>query len=138
VILHHPGAVHGTLPATRPGSRRAITNVYADEQVLWAPHPGDGFQNEALMGHQPMPELSPGDPLECELFPAGVDRRLITAAGRSKSPRCRPAWAHPHLHRITHRQQRTGLFAAHVEHGGRRMQNRAHRHGRRKRTLFSP
>jgi hypothetical protein len=69
VILHHPGAVHGTLPATRLVSRRAITNVYADEQVRWAPHPGDGFQNEALMGHQPMPEISPGDPLQCELFP---------------------------------------------------------------------
>jgi ectoine hydroxylase-related dioxygenase (phytanoyl-CoA dioxygenase family) len=68
VILHHPGTVHGTLPATEAVPRRAITNVYADELVRWAPHPGDGFQNEALMGHQPMPELAPGDRLDCDLF----------------------------------------------------------------------
>lgn len=75
VILHHPGTVHGTLPAAEAVPRRAVTNVYADELVRWAPHPGDGFQNQALMGHQPMPELSPGEPLECDLF-----RRVWSAA----------------------------------------------------------
>ena len=70
VILHHPGTVHGSRTATEFVPRRAITNIYADEQAVWHPHPGNAFHNEALMGHQPMPALAAGDPPDtCDLFP---------------------------------------------------------------------
>ncbi|MGQ0845566.1 MAG: phytanoyl-CoA dioxygenase family protein [Sporichthyaceae bacterium] len=69
VVLHHPGTVHGTLPATEAVPRRAVTTIYADDEVRWDPHEGNAFHNETLMGHQPWPELAAGDRLACELFP---------------------------------------------------------------------
>lgn len=75
VILHHPGTVHGSRPATQAVPRRAVTNVYVDEHVRWHPHPGNAFHNEALMGHQGMPDLVEGDhPSKVDLF-----RRVWTA-----------------------------------------------------------
>jgi hypothetical protein len=56
--------------------RRAVTTIYADEHVRWNPHPANGFHNEALMGHQPMPDLAPGARIDCALFP-----RVWTAPG---------------------------------------------------------
>ena len=75
VILHHPGTVHGSRPATEAVPRRAVTTIYADEHVRWDPHPGNAFHNEALMGHQAMPDLTAGARLDCPLFP-----RVWTAA----------------------------------------------------------
>ncbi|MGQ0467006.1 MAG: phytanoyl-CoA dioxygenase family protein [Sporichthyaceae bacterium] len=69
VILHHPGTVHGTLPATESVPRRAVTTMYADDTVRWDPHDSHAFHNEPLMGHQPFPDLAAGDRLACELFP---------------------------------------------------------------------
>ncbi|HEX3613707.1 MAG TPA: phytanoyl-CoA dioxygenase family protein [Sporichthyaceae bacterium] len=69
VILHHPGTVHGSLPATDPAPRRAVTTIYADETVRWHPHPGNAFHNDALMGHQPIPDLAADSPIDCDLFP---------------------------------------------------------------------
>lgn len=69
MILHHPGTVHGSRPATEAVPRRALTTIYADDDVRWDPHPGHAFHNEALMGHQPFPDLAAGDRLRGELFP---------------------------------------------------------------------
>jgi len=81
VILHHPRTVHGSRPATDAVPRRAVTTNYVDEEVRWEPRPGHAFHNEALMGHQPFPELSAGDRIHGELFP-----RVWSAQTRQRSP----------------------------------------------------
>lgn len=69
VILHHPGTVHGSRPATEIVPRRAITTNYVDDQVRWEDRPGHAFYNEALMGHQPFPDITAGEQIRGELFP---------------------------------------------------------------------
>jgi ectoine hydroxylase-related dioxygenase (phytanoyl-CoA dioxygenase family) len=75
VILHHPRTVHGS-PANVAGSpRRAVAMFYVGDDVRWDPHPANGFNNSELMGHE-RPDLPPGAPVDCELFP-----RVWTAGG---------------------------------------------------------
>lgn len=69
VILHHPRTVHGSVANTATRSRRAVASMYCGEQSRWAPHPGMGFHNRELMGHEEIPDLAPGAPLDCDLFP---------------------------------------------------------------------
>jgi ectoine hydroxylase-related dioxygenase (phytanoyl-CoA dioxygenase family) len=68
-ILHHPWVIHGSPGNTLPRIRRAVSAIYAGDDVTWVPHPGQFLDNPDLSSHVPKPDLAPGDPIECELFP---------------------------------------------------------------------
>jgi ectoine hydroxylase-related dioxygenase (phytanoyl-CoA dioxygenase family) len=76
VVLHHPRTVHGTVPNVAAADRRAVAAFYCGDTTRWDPHPGNGFHNRELMGHEPIPDLAPGGPIDCALFP-----RVWTSAG---------------------------------------------------------
>jgi hypothetical protein len=61
--------VHGSGPNATGNMRRAITSVYTGDQVTWYPHSANMFKNLDFAGHVQMPDLEPGGPIDCELFP---------------------------------------------------------------------
>lgn len=69
VILHHPRTVHGSPAGIAQTARRASTLVYTGDDVRWDPHPANALNNVELMGHEPIPDLTAGGPIDCELFP---------------------------------------------------------------------
>jgi ectoine hydroxylase-related dioxygenase (phytanoyl-CoA dioxygenase family) len=69
VILHHPRTVHGSTANVAKARRRAIATFYTGGTTRWDLHPGTGFHNAELMGHEPIPDLAPGAPIDCDLFP---------------------------------------------------------------------
>lgn len=69
VVLHDPRTVHGSFGNRTGRYRRAITSFYAGDRAVWDPHPGNMFDNRDLTGHVTAPDLAPGDPLRCALFP---------------------------------------------------------------------
>lgn len=69
VVLHHPCTVHGTRETVTASPRRAVANMYAGEAVTWDPHPANMFRNTDMTGHVDVPDLTPGGPLACDLFP---------------------------------------------------------------------
>jgi len=68
-LLHHPLTVHGSRGNTTSRFRRAVANIYTGDQVTWNPHPANMFHNASLTGHVAMPDLPPGGPIDCDLFP---------------------------------------------------------------------
>ncbi len=74
VILHHPRAVHGSPANVARTARRATTLVYTGDDVRWAPHPGDAWSNIELMGHVDLPDLTPGERIDSDLFPLVWER----------------------------------------------------------------
>lgn len=76
VVLHHPWTVHGTREGATTRLRRAVANMYAGDQVTWDPHPANMFNNASMTGHVEAPDLAPGGPIACDLFP-----RVWPAAG---------------------------------------------------------
>jgi ectoine hydroxylase-related dioxygenase (phytanoyl-CoA dioxygenase family) len=68
-ILHHPRVIHGSPGNRLPRIRRALSAIYAGDDVTWDPHPGQFLDNPDLAAHVPKPDLAPGDPIECGLFP---------------------------------------------------------------------
>lgn len=69
VLLHHPRTVHGSLGNKTNNHRRAVTSFYVGDQATWNPHPANMFHNKSLTGHVTAPDLAPGAPLECDMFP---------------------------------------------------------------------
>jgi ectoine hydroxylase-related dioxygenase (phytanoyl-CoA dioxygenase family) len=69
LLLHHPRTVHGSLGNATDNYRRAITSFYAGDAVTWNPHKANMFNNKSLTGHVSAPDLEPGGPLECAMFP---------------------------------------------------------------------
>lgn len=69
VLLHHPMTVHGSLGNTTGDYRRACTSFYAGDRVTWNPHEANMFNNKSLTGHVTAPDLEPGGPIECDMFP---------------------------------------------------------------------
>lgn len=69
LLLHHPKTIHGSLGNSTSSFRRAITSFYAGERAVWYPHPANMFNNKSLTGHVVAPDLPPGAPIECEMFP---------------------------------------------------------------------
>lgn len=68
-LLHHPQTVHGSRGNTTDGFRRAVASMYTGDDVTWDPHPANMFNNTDLAGHVTMPDLEPGGPIDCPLFP---------------------------------------------------------------------
>jgi hypothetical protein len=68
-LLHHPRTVHGSRGNTSGAHRRAVTSIYTGDKVTWNPHPANMFNNKSLTGHVEMPDLEPGGPIDCALFP---------------------------------------------------------------------
>jgi ectoine hydroxylase-related dioxygenase (phytanoyl-CoA dioxygenase family) len=68
-LLHHPMTVHGSLGNFTQNYRRAITSFYTGDQVTWNPHVANMFNNKSLCGHVEAPDLTPGGPIDCEMFP---------------------------------------------------------------------
>lgn len=69
VVLHHPLTVHGSPGNTSARPRRAITAFYVGDGVTWNPRRRTMFDNPRLTGHVRMPDLAPGGPITCGLFP---------------------------------------------------------------------
>lgn len=69
VLLHHPKIVHGSHGNTTNRFRRALTNIYTGNLVTWDPHPANMFNNKDQTGHVEVPDLEPGQPIDCDLFP---------------------------------------------------------------------
>ena len=67
--------VHGSGANRTANYRRAVTSVYTGDQVTWYPHSANMFKNLDFAGHVRMPDLEPGGPIDCEMFP-----RVWTAA----------------------------------------------------------
>ena len=68
-LLHHPMTVHGS-PGNASGNfRRAVTSIYTGDKVTWNPHSANMFNNKSLTGHVEAPDLPPGGPVDCALFP---------------------------------------------------------------------
>lgn len=61
--------VHGSWGNTTTNFRRAITSVYTGDRVTWNPHSANMFRNVDFAGHVQMPDLTPGGPIDCDLFP---------------------------------------------------------------------
>jgi Phytanoyl-CoA dioxygenase (PhyH) len=69
-LLHHPKTVHGARGNKTNNFRRALTTVYTGDDVTWNPHSGNMFNNKDQTGHVTVPpELTPGGPIGCDLFP---------------------------------------------------------------------
>jgi ectoine hydroxylase-related dioxygenase (phytanoyl-CoA dioxygenase family) len=69
LLLHHPMTVHGSRGNTTSGYRRAVTTFYVGGSTTWDPHVANMFNNKSLTGHVTAPDLVPGGPVECEMFP---------------------------------------------------------------------
>ena len=69
LLLHHPLTVHGSYGNTTSRHRRAVTNFYVGSSTVWHPHRANMFNNKSLTGHVQAPDLVPGGPLECDMFP---------------------------------------------------------------------
>ncbi|MBA3742631.1 phytanoyl-CoA dioxygenase family protein [Sporichthya sp.] len=69
VLLHHPRTVHGSPPNVAIRRRRGLATMYTGDDVRYAPRATSAAANTALTGHVPRPDLAPGDPIDCELFP---------------------------------------------------------------------
>jgi ectoine hydroxylase-related dioxygenase (phytanoyl-CoA dioxygenase family) len=69
LLLHHPLTVHGSRGNTTSGYRRALTNFYVGSSTVWHPHRANMFNNKSLTGHVAPPELRPGGPILCDMFP---------------------------------------------------------------------
>jgi ectoine hydroxylase-related dioxygenase (phytanoyl-CoA dioxygenase family) len=69
LLLHHPRTVHGSLGNSTPNYRRAVTSFYVGDQATWNPHVANMFNNKSLTGHVTAPDLEPGGPIECDMFP---------------------------------------------------------------------
>ena len=69
LLLHHPMTVHGSLGNRTANYRRAITSFYVGSSTAWHPHVANMFNNTSLTGHVTAPDLVPGGPVECEMFP---------------------------------------------------------------------
>lgn len=67
--LHHPMVVHGSKGNMTRNFRRAVTVMYTGDEVTWNPHSANMFLNKSLLGHVDMPDLEPGGPIDCDLFP---------------------------------------------------------------------
>jgi ectoine hydroxylase-related dioxygenase (phytanoyl-CoA dioxygenase family) len=80
VLLHHPKVVHGSYGNTTGRFRRALTNVYIGDDVRWDPHAASMFNNKAQTGHVEIPNLRPGGPIDCSLFP-----RVWSQSGRGRA-----------------------------------------------------
>jgi ectoine hydroxylase-related dioxygenase (phytanoyl-CoA dioxygenase family) len=68
-LLHHPRTVHGSRGNTTSNFRRAVASIYTGDKVTWNPHPANMFNNKDLTGHVEIPDLLPGGPIDCPLFP---------------------------------------------------------------------
>lgn len=68
-LLHHPRTVHGSRGNRTSNFRRAVTTIYTGNKVTWNPHRANMFNNKDLTGHVEMPDLEPGGPIDCALFP---------------------------------------------------------------------
>jgi ectoine hydroxylase-related dioxygenase (phytanoyl-CoA dioxygenase family) len=69
LLLHHPMTIHGSLGNLTTNYRRAITSFYVGNSTTWNPHVANMFHNKSLCGHVTAPDLAPGGPVECDLFP---------------------------------------------------------------------
>jgi ectoine hydroxylase-related dioxygenase (phytanoyl-CoA dioxygenase family) len=69
LLLHHPRTVHGSLGNTTNRFRRAVTSFYVGDGATWNPHAANMFHNKSLTGHVTAPDLTPGGPIVCEMFP---------------------------------------------------------------------
>jgi len=69
LLLHHPMTIHGSLGNNTPNYRRAITSFYVGGSTTWNPHPANMFHNKSLCGQVTAPDLPPGGPVACEMFP---------------------------------------------------------------------
>lgn len=69
LLLHHPMTIHGSLGNRTRNYRRAITSFYVGNSTMWNPHAANMFHNVSLCGHVTAPELEPGGPVECAMFP---------------------------------------------------------------------
>jgi ectoine hydroxylase-related dioxygenase (phytanoyl-CoA dioxygenase family) len=74
LLLHHPMTIHGSPGNLTTNYRRAITTFYVGNSTTWNPHVANMFNNKSLCGHVTAPELAPGGPVECALFPRVVPR----------------------------------------------------------------
>jgi hypothetical protein len=90
VILHHPKVVHGSRGNTTNRFRRALTTIYVGELVRWNPHPANMFNNKNQTGHVEIPDLKPGGPIDCDLFPR-VWSKSTRARSASTTPKSRRA-----------------------------------------------
>jgi hypothetical protein len=68
-LLHHPMTVHGSPGNTTGNFRRAVTSIYTGDKVTWNPHSANMFKNVNFAGHVRMPDLTPGGPIDCDMFP---------------------------------------------------------------------
>lgn len=69
VLLHHPRTVHGSPANVASRRRRGLATMYTGDDVRFRPRPASADANTALTGHVPKPDLAPGDPIDCALFP---------------------------------------------------------------------
>jgi ectoine hydroxylase-related dioxygenase (phytanoyl-CoA dioxygenase family) len=69
LLLHHPMTIHGSLGNQTSNYRRAVTSFYVGSSTTWNPHVANMFNNKSLCGHVTAPDLPPGGPIECEMFP---------------------------------------------------------------------
>jgi len=69
VLLHHPRTVHGSRANVATRRRRGLATMYTGDDVRYAPRPSSAAANSALTGHVPQPDLAPGDPIDCDLYP---------------------------------------------------------------------
>jgi ectoine hydroxylase-related dioxygenase (phytanoyl-CoA dioxygenase family) len=69
LLLHHPMTIHGSLGNRTANDRRAVTSFYVGSSTIWNPHSANMFGNKSLCGHVTIPDLTPGGPVECAMFP---------------------------------------------------------------------
>ena len=70
VLVHHGMTVHGARPNTTADlRRRALAVRYVGPETRYDPRPGTWIHDTKVRTHLPLPDLQPGDPLDCELFP---------------------------------------------------------------------
>ncbi|MFQ6331501.1 phytanoyl-CoA dioxygenase family protein (plasmid) [Nocardia sp. CWNU-33] len=69
VLLHDPRVVHGSGGNHTSLFRRALTTIYTGDRVTWNPGPASMFNNKEQTGHIRVPRLTPGGPVDSELFP---------------------------------------------------------------------
>ncbi|EHI47076.1 phytanoyl-CoA dioxygenase [Rhodococcus opacus PD630] len=68
-LLHHPKTVHGSPANHSSRPRRAVTTIFAGDEVVWDPRPGTSFDHIADIGGFSVPPMTPGSPIGGDLFP---------------------------------------------------------------------
>jgi ectoine hydroxylase-related dioxygenase (phytanoyl-CoA dioxygenase family) len=70
VLVHHGMTVHGAPPnSTTDLRRRALAVRYVGPETRYDPRPGTWIHDSKVRAYLPLPDLQPGDPLDCDLFP---------------------------------------------------------------------